>query len=103
MKTHDAVFCNRPELMVAKEVFYDCKDIGLAPYGEYWRQVRKISTLELFTVKRVNSFRFIREEETMNLLKIIGKEVGCVVNLSNKFFVLACDVMCRYVNGIYLY
>ena len=52
MKTHDSVFCNRPELMVAKEVFYDCKDIGLAPYGEYWRQVRKISTLELFTFEK---------------------------------------------------
>ncbi|KNA18808.1 hypothetical protein SOVF_067390 [Spinacia oleracea] len=95
MKTHDAVFCNRPELMVGKEVFYDCKDIGLAPYGEYWRQVRKISTLELFTLKRVDSFRFIREEETSNMVKAIGKEVGGVVNLSNKFFVLACDVMCR--------
>ncbi|XP_021750028.1 cytochrome P450 71D10-like [Chenopodium quinoa] len=100
MKTHDAVFCNRPELMVGKEVFYDCKDIGLAPYGEYWRQVRKISTLELFTVKRVESFRFIREEETLNMLKAIRKEVGgCAVNLSNKFFVLACDVMCRATFG----
>lgn len=99
MKTHDAVFCNRPELMVGKEVFYDCKDIGLAPYGEYWRQVRKISTLELFTVKRVDSFRMIREEETENLLKVVGKEVGSVVNLSNKFFNLACDVMCRATFG----
>uniref|UniRef100_A0A803MFA1 Uncharacterized protein n=1 Tax=Chenopodium quinoa TaxID=63459 RepID=A0A803MFA1_CHEQI len=72
------------------------KWLGLAPYGEYWRQVRKISTLELFTVKRVESFRFIREEETLNMLKAIRKEAGCAVNLSNKFFVLACDVMCRY-------
>ncbi|CAO2841640.1 unnamed protein product [Amaranthus hypochondriacus] len=103
MKTHDSVFCNRPELMVAKEVFYDCKDIGLAPYGEYWRQVRKISTLELFTSKRVESFRFIREEETNNLLKVIYKEVGSSVNLSNKFFVLACDLMCRYVTFTLLF
>nr|QNN89144.1 cytochrome P450 [Achyranthes bidentata] len=99
MKTHDGVFCNRPELMVAKEVFYDCKDIGLAPYGEYWRQVRKISTLELFTMRRVESFRFIREEETRNFFKAIQKEVGCVVNLSKKFFVLACDVMSRATFG----
>ncbi|KAL2940509.1 Cytochrome P450 71D10 [Bienertia sinuspersici] len=99
MKTHDSVFCNRPELMVGKEVFYDCKDIGLAPYGEYWRQVRKISTLELFTVARVASFRSIREEECRNLVKVIGMEVGGVVNLSNLFFVLACDVMCRATFG----
>ncbi|KAH9604504.1 hypothetical protein KSS87_005408 [Heliosperma pusillum] len=99
MKTHDAVFCNRPQLMVGKEVFYDSKDIGLAPYGEYWRQVRKISTLELFTTKRVGSFRGIREEEGNNLVTLIASQVGGVVNLSKMFFVLACDVMCRATFG----
>lgn len=81
MKTHDAVFCSRPLLMVAKELFYGASDIGLAPYGEYWRQARKISVLELFTAKRVQSFRSIREEEAVELMNDLRSMDGCAVNL----------------------
>ncbi|XP_021747105.1 cytochrome P450 71D10-like [Chenopodium quinoa] len=95
MKTHDAVFCNRPTLMAGKELFYDSSDIGLAPYGEYWRQVRKISVLELFTMKRVESFRVIREEEVAEFVELLRSEAGSVVNLSQKFFALTFDITSR--------
>ncbi|KMT03416.1 hypothetical protein BVRB_8g191020 [Beta vulgaris subsp. vulgaris] len=95
MKTHDAVFCNRPPLMVAKEFFYDSTDIGLAPYGEYWRQVRKISVLELFTAKRVESFRPIREEEVANLMELLKLDEGSVINLSKKLFGLTFNITSR--------
>uniref|UniRef100_A0A803M8U0 Cytochrome P450 n=2 Tax=Chenopodium quinoa TaxID=63459 RepID=A0A803M8U0_CHEQI len=95
MKTHDAVFCSRPTLMVGKEIFYGSSDIGLAPYGEYWRQVRKISVLELFTMKRVESFRVIREEEVAEFVELLRAEAGSVVNLSKKLFGLSFDITSR--------
>ncbi|KMT03417.1 hypothetical protein BVRB_8g191030 [Beta vulgaris subsp. vulgaris] len=95
MKTHDTVFCDRPQIMVAKEFFYDSTDIGLAPYGQYWRQVRKIAVLELFTAKRVESFRPIREEEVANLMEFLKSEEGSVVNLSKKLFGLIFNIMSR--------
>ncbi|KNA07448.1 hypothetical protein SOVF_171790, partial [Spinacia oleracea] len=95
MKTHDAVFCSRPTIMVGKEIFYDSSDIGLAPYGEYWRQVRKISVLELFTAKRVQSFRPIREEEVAELRASLRLEAGSVVNLSKKLFGLTFKISSR--------
>ncbi|KAE8787235.1 putative cytochrome P450 [Hordeum vulgare] len=39
------------------------QDIVFAPYGDYWRQLRKIAVVELFTVHRVRSFHAVREEE----------------------------------------
>jgi len=95
MRTHDAVLCSRPSLIMIEHVFYGCTDIAFAPYGEYWRQVRKIATLELFTAKRVQSFRPMREEEVANLVKSIAMEEGSVVNLSNKLFGLAFDITSR--------
>lgn len=99
MKTHDAELANRPKLMVGRELYYDHSDIGLAPYGEYWRQVRKIATLELFTIQRVNSFRPIREEEVGLMIQSIASEAsgGASVNISNKLFHLAFDLTTRAV------
>ncbi|GAY47671.1 hypothetical protein CUMW_106100 [Citrus unshiu] len=69
LKTHDLVFAQRPLLVSAKFTSYDYTNIGLAPYGSYWRQLRRICTMELLSTKRVQSFRSIREEEVSNLIK----------------------------------
>ncbi|CAN1316392.1 Cytochrome P450 71D8 [Linum perenne] len=68
MKTHDIAFASRPFLL-APHILYDgCKDIAFAPYGEYWRQMRKVCVLELLSSKRVLSFREIREQEVSNMV-----------------------------------
>ena len=95
MRTHDAAFSNRPSILMAEHVFYGRTDIGFAPYGEYWRQVRKIAMMELFTAKRVQSFRPIREEEVANLVMSLATEQGSVVNLSKKLFALSFDITTR--------
>ncbi|KAB2002063.1 hypothetical protein ERO13_D11G038566v2, partial [Gossypium hirsutum] len=44
-------------------LLYGCKDLGFAPHGEYWKQIKKISVVELWNHQRVQSFQFVREEE----------------------------------------
>ncbi|XP_026384423.1 cytochrome P450 71B36-like [Papaver somniferum] len=72
MKIHDLDLCNRPLLAGEKRVFYDCRDIIFAPYGEYWREIQKICVFELFNAKRVQSFKVVREEEIVVLIKSIS-------------------------------
>ncbi|XP_010531534.1 PREDICTED: cytochrome P450 71B34-like [Tarenaya hassleriana] len=97
LKTHDLHSCSRPALSIARRLSYDYADIGFSPYNDYWREVRKICALELFSVKRVQSFRYIREEEIESLVKTIShhSDSGKPVNLSEKLMSLAVAMMFR--------
>nr|CAB3470439.1 unnamed protein product [Digitaria exilis] len=59
MKTHDAIFATRPLSLVTKVIIKNGPGIVWAPYGDHWRQLRKICMVELLSAKRVQSFRCI--------------------------------------------
>ncbi|XVE50827.1 hypothetical protein DITRI_Ditri01bG0194900 [Diplodiscus trichospermus] len=99
MKTHDIIFAYRPALVVPKITTYNYKDIAFAPYGNYWRQLRKICTTELLSSTRVQSFRSIREEEVLNLIKMIHGSVGKPFNLSEKIFTMTYGITARAAFG----
>lgn len=64
LKEHDAVFANRPKMQVSHYYSYAAKGIALTPYGDYWRRVRKMCTLHLFTAAKVEGFEGLRRRET---------------------------------------
>ncbi|XP_054801147.1 cytochrome P450 71D8-like [Prosopis cineraria] len=99
MKTHDLTFAQRGEILGAKIIAYDSTDIAFAPYGEYWRQMRKICTIELLSAKRVQSFTFVREDEVAKLVESIRMSSGTAINLTTKIFSLVSTVVCRTAFG----
>ncbi|KAJ4806603.1 cytochrome P450 family 71 polypeptide [Rhynchospora pubera] len=66
-KTHDLKFCTRAVNLTSRVLSYDMKDVVFAPYGEYWREIRKMCVSELLSFKRVQSFKSIREEKIRSL------------------------------------
>ncbi|KAE8716306.1 putative Cytochrome P450 82A3 [Hibiscus syriacus] len=46
---NDKAFATRPKLLSAKILTYNYAMITSAPYGPYWRQVRKFATIELLS------------------------------------------------------
>ncbi|KHM99029.1 Cytochrome P450 71D11 [Glycine soja] len=82
-------------MIVALKLGYDKKTIAFAPYGNYWRQLRKNCTLELFTIKRINSFRPIREEEFNILIKRIASANGSTCNLTMAVLSLSYGIISR--------
>ncbi|XP_031278241.1 LOW QUALITY PROTEIN: cytochrome P450 71D10-like [Pistacia vera] len=95
LKTHDLNFADRPFLVSMKLVSYDHTDIAFAPYGNYWRQLRKIATIELLSARRVQSLRSVREEEVSNLIKAIQANEGLVINLSDEIVRFTYGVIVR--------
>ncbi|CAL1386192.1 unnamed protein product [Linum trigynum] len=101
MKTHDLVSAGKPEFRTAKKLLYDGKDVAACPYGEYWRQTRRLCVLHLLSSKKVQSGRAVREEEVRLLVNRIRKNVETEqpVNLSELLSCLANDVICRIAFG----
>ncbi|KAL6978837.1 hypothetical protein U1Q18_020505 [Sarracenia purpurea var. burkii] len=60
---NDAVFVSRPMMAVGKYMGYDHAVFALAPYGAYWRDVRKIVTLELLSSRRLEKLSHVRVAE----------------------------------------
>ncbi|KAH6786303.1 hypothetical protein C2S52_005855 [Perilla frutescens var. hirtella] len=86
MKTHDINFASRPPIIVAEIVSYGCTSITFGPYGDYWRQLRKICTLELLSAKRVQSFRSLRERAFLDLSRRIASKEGTPINLTAELY-----------------
>ncbi|XP_074288164.1 cytochrome P450 71A9-like [Silene latifolia] len=98
-KNHDLIFSSRPQLYAGKWLSYQCYDITFAPYGEYWREVRKIVLSEVLSMKRVQSFRSTREEEAEHMVNLIVQGSSGPVNLSELTLSLANNVICRVAYG----
>ncbi|CAM0946786.1 unnamed protein product [Alopecurus aequalis] len=101
MKTHDLMFATRPLNATMRVVTCDGRDISFAPYGEYWRQLRKIAVTELLTVRRVHSFRAIREEEVAAMLRDVEAAATAAhpVEMRARLSVLILDTTFRAVMG----
>ncbi|GMN31017.1 hypothetical protein TIFTF001_044538 [Ficus carica] len=99
MRFHDTIFAFRPRLLFSQVIAYDCTDVAFAPYGEYWRQVRKICVLELLSAARVQSFRHIREEEVFNLVEWVASNVGSVIDLTKRIESTTFSIISRAAFG----
>ncbi|CAA3030693.1 premnaspirodiene oxygenase-like [Olea europaea subsp. europaea] len=99
LKTHDIAFASRPKFLAPEIVTYNYLDIAFAPCGGYWRQMRKISTLELLSAKNVRSFSSIREEEASNLILSIQSSLFSPIDLTQKIISYTNNVASRAIFG----
>jgi len=101
MRTHDHVFASRPTSTVSDDLLYGSSDIAFSPYGEHWRQARKLVTTHLLTVKKVNSYCRSRKEEVSLVMDKIREAAtaGTAVDMSVAMNTFANDIVSRAVSG----
>ncbi|XP_068317289.1 desmethyl-deoxy-podophyllotoxin synthase-like [Pyrus communis] len=99
LKKHDVAFSQRPKFLAGEIVSYNCSNLILCPYNDFWRQMRKICMLELLSAKRVESFASIRQEEASNLVKSISLSKGHPFNLSEMIFSMLNIIIARAALG----
>ncbi|CAL5007185.1 unnamed protein product [Urochloa decumbens] len=101
MRTHDHAFASRPASRIADALLYGSSDIGFSPYGEHWRQLRRLVTRHLFSLKKVNSYRHARQDEVRLVMEKIREAAAGskVVDISETMNTFANDMVCRAVSG----
>ncbi|XP_038907082.1 cytochrome P450 81Q32-like [Benincasa hispida] len=100
--TNDIVFANRPQFVSGKYLSYGNTTLGAAPYGDHWRNLRRLSATEVLSSIRLNMSAGIRKEEIKILLrklyKVSGTEYG-KVKLKTPFSELTFNMIMRMVAG----
>ncbi|XP_050375034.1 cytochrome P450 81Q32-like [Argentina anserina] len=65
---NDIVLANRPPTLMSKYFGYNRTTMTASPYGDHWRNVRRIGTVEVLSSGRLNSFEEVRKNEVKHLL-----------------------------------
>ncbi|GFP83437.1 cytochrome p450 83b1 [Phtheirospermum japonicum] len=101
LRHNDLVFSNRPSTITSAKMSYNYHNIVSTPYSEYWREMRKMVVLRLFTLKQVNSFHPFREDEVSRMVKAISRQADSrqLVNLNEASMSLSSSIICRVAVG----
>ncbi|XP_020201621.1 indole-2-monooxygenase [Aegilops tauschii subsp. strangulata] len=104
LRTHDHVFASRPPNALADALLDGGADVAFAPYGEFWRQARRLVITHLLSARKVHSLRRGREEEArLVMAKIQGAAAaGAPVDMMRLLGSFTNDVArpaCRAVSG----
>ncbi|XP_059278048.1 premnaspirodiene oxygenase-like [Lycium ferocissimum] len=100
LKTHDLAFASRPKLLASKLVLYNCSDIAFCPYGDYWKQMRKICVLEVLNAKNVRSSSSIRRDEVLRLVEFFRSSSSSEpVNVTKRIALFTSLIICRSAFG----
>ncbi|KAI9077321.1 hypothetical protein K1719_040765 [Acacia pycnantha] len=96
-KTHELNFCYRPEFGSSDYDNYKGSYFITAPYGPYWRFMKKLCVTQLLSTSQLGRFTHVREQETKSLLDFL---VQCsreakACDLSPKFTTLTNNILCR--------
>uniref|UniRef100_A0A2P2P0E7 Cytochrome P450 n=1 Tax=Rhizophora mucronata TaxID=61149 RepID=A0A2P2P0E7_RHIMU len=67
--TNDRTFASRASIAAGKYLGYNNAMFALAPYGQYWRDVRKLVTLQLLSNHRLEMLKHVRLSEVETLIK----------------------------------
>lgn len=105
--TNDVIVSGRPKFLAAKHLSYNYAMFGFSPYGSFWLELRKITTLQLLSNRRLELLKHVRVSEMgismRQLYKLWSKEKngsGLVLMDMKKWFEeLNLNVTFRMVAG----
>lgn len=73
-KNHDLSFADRTVIETMRSNDYCEGSLALAPYGPYWRVLRRICTVEMIVAKRINETAWVRRRCIDDMLVWIERE-----------------------------
>ncbi|CAN6449740.1 unnamed protein product [Victoria cruziana] len=101
--THDIAFANRPHLLPGRYLGYNFTTMGWSSYGPHWRNLRRITAVEVLSSARLQAFAGLRSEELRSLLRQLfeGSDPAgfTQVDLSSMMSALVFENVVRMITG----
>ncbi|XP_068655740.1 cytochrome P450 CYP82D47-like [Aristolochia californica] len=103
--TSDKALASRPSFAAWKYLGYDYAILGFTPYGPYWREIRKIVTLELLSARQLELLKDVRATEVDLSIKALyqqwieNKNVAIKVEMKDWFGTLTFNNVVMTVVG----
>ncbi|WRX20105.1 Cytochrome P450 - like 10 [Theobroma cacao] len=71
---NDIILANRPRLIRGKHLGYNYTTVSASPYGDHWRNLRRIGAIEIFSSSRLNTTISVRRDEIRRLLLKLSRD-----------------------------
>ncbi|KAF7809685.1 Cytochrome P450 84A1 [Senna tora] len=98
LQLQDNIFSNRPATIAISYLTYDRADMAFAHYGPFWRQMRKLCVMKLFSRKRAESWQSVRDEVD-TVVRAVAGSTGKPVNIGELVFSLTKNIIYRAAFG----
>ncbi|PQQ00644.1 licodione synthase [Prunus yedoensis var. nudiflora] len=100
LSTHELSFISHAQSLAIESITYNAS-LAFAPYGPYWKFIKKLTMNELLGNRSINNLVSIRTQEYLRLLRFLAKqaESGEAVNLTDEFPKLWNNVILQMIVG----
>ncbi|OWM67192.1 cytochrome P450 93A3-like [Punica granatum] len=97
LRTHELSFLNRPKMANPDYLTYGSADFTFAPYGPYWKFIKKLCMTQLLGGPTLEHLSPIRMEELKRFLKLMQRkaEEGEQVNVGTELMRLTNNIISR--------
>ncbi|KAL5708042.1 hypothetical protein ACHQM5_018880 [Ranunculus cassubicifolius] len=97
LKTHEISYADRPFSFAVDYLTYGSADFSFAPYGPYWKFMKKICMSELLGGRTLDQLLPVRREEIRRFLMLMLRksDTGESINVGGELITMANNVISR--------
>ncbi|XP_010059888.2 cytochrome P450 81Q32 [Eucalyptus grandis] len=103
---NDIALANRPRTLSGEIMGYGNTTIGSAPYGPHWRNLRRLTAVEILSPHRLTGSLAIRQEEVRHLTRSLYEAASSSqgggfarVEMSSRLQELSFNIIMRMISG----
>ncbi|XVF81233.1 hypothetical protein PTKIN_Ptkin15bG0139600 [Pterospermum kingtungense] len=107
LTNNDRVFATRPKSIIGTYLAYNNAGFGFAPYGAYWREMRKLAMVELLSTHRLATLKHVQVSEVHAFVKCLylfckkneQRPNQIKISISHRLGVLTLNMILRLIAG----
>ncbi|KAI7991152.1 3,9-dihydroxypterocarpan 6A-monooxygenase [Camellia lanceoleosa] len=99
LRTHETSFSNRPLMAAVDYLTYGSQDFSFAPYGPYWKFMKKLCMSELLGGRTLDQLLPVRHDEIKRFIELLLRKAkaGEVVDVGGELVRVTNNVISRMI------